>query len=776
MKTLDLDSKTLLSALDSLQGRAGFHSTGRTPFFFPGLSVNELGEIAFPLSKEQAAAFTALAEAAPYGKGTKTQHDENVRKCWQLDAKEFAFKSPAWKQFLDATLEKIREDLGITGAIAAQPYKLLLYGPGGHFKAHRDTEKLDAMFGTLIIALPSPHRGGQLYIRHSGVETTVDFSAEAHQYDFQYAALFADCEHEVVPVTSGFRFCVVYNLLLEEGDPKWLNQSPEDHAKPLATLLEKNFASRPSGNPAVILLEHQYTEANFSIKRLKGHDRQRAAALFAAAPHAGVTARMALATFYQMGMLEDGDDYPYGNRYRSYSRSPKSSSDGTMGEVYEESFELDHWRDASDRKLALGRFSVNPDEVITSEDFSMIDPDQKESEGYTGNAGCTMEYWYRRAAIVLWPEGKDEDVLCANNLQAACTQLQSLSSGNKTGSGTPFDRLAHAAIRALAPAIRSGQWSPHGIDKDFHLPISKILQALAHAKRRDLLEELLLAVPAGDFGATPQALWGALFTAFGVDAFVSVFDKMLDFPDTPRDSLFCLLDALNAQCGLASWQKRFAISLAKLKPTEPPRWQADQSEDPIPSGDLNENRILLAASRGLSDKSDIAAALRFLKSDQSLAAVRGRIGPLFIGKGAATKGLRAESTVAKELLDFCAVLLAKEIARPLLPYTDWRRPCPPLQENKSGSPYVRNQSNPALQDLLIFMADPNAREYAIRRRQDERMRVEEFIKQHFLDLDCQTIRQGTPHTLLCTKNDRSYQRALQWREKDEEMLRKLEAL
>ncbi len=64
---------------------------------------------------------------------------------------------------------KIREDLGIAARISAQPYKLQLYGPGGHFKAHRDSEKLDAMFGTLIIALPSQHEGGQLHIRHGGV-------------------------------------------------------------------------------------------------------------------------------------------------------------------------------------------------------------------------------------------------------------------------------------------------------------------------------------------------------------------------------------------------------------------------------------------------------------------------------------------------------------------------------------------------------------------------------------------------------------------------------
>lgn len=287
------------------------------------------------------------------------------------------------------------------------------------------------MFGTLIVALPSRHEGGQLHIRHGGVAATVDFSAEAHRHEFQHAAFFADCEHEVVPVTAGYRFCVVYNLVLEEGDPEVLNQSAGDHAGPLGKLLESVVKDRAIGTPTVILLEHHYTEANFSIRRLKGNDRQRAAALFAAAAHAGLTARLALATLYRMGELEDG--YEYGSSRHRGSRGHEDPDEGTMGEIYDESFELDHWRDPRDRKLALGRFPVTLDEVITAEDFSTIDPDEKEGEGFTGNAGCSMQYWYRRAAVVLWLEGRDEEIHCAKNLPEACAKLLSLSSGKKTG-------------------------------------------------------------------------------------------------------------------------------------------------------------------------------------------------------------------------------------------------------------------------------------------------------------------------------------------------------
>lgn len=253
------------------------------------------------------------------------------------------------------------------------------------------------MFGTLIVALPSRHEGGRLHIRHGGDQVTVDFSAETYRHDFQHAAFFADCEHEVVPVKSGYRLCAVFNLVLEEGDPASLNVTADDHAGPLAALLKKVALGQDVGNPTVILLQHQYTEANSSLRKLKGGDRQRAAALFAAAGKAGLTARLAFATLYQMGGLEDG--YDYGSRHHRSSRGYDDPDEGTMGEVYEESLELDHWRDAGDRKVTMGSFPVSLEEVITAEDFSRIDPDEKAGEGYTGNAGCTMEYWYRRAAV-----------------------------------------------------------------------------------------------------------------------------------------------------------------------------------------------------------------------------------------------------------------------------------------------------------------------------------------------------------------------------------------
>ena len=53
------------------------------------------------------------------------------------------------------------------------------------------------------------------------------------------------------------------------------------------------------------------------------------------------------------------------------------------------------------RDKGFGRLlSPDEDEELFNEDD---EPDNKTFEGYTGNAGPTLDYFYRQAAIVFWP-------------------------------------------------------------------------------------------------------------------------------------------------------------------------------------------------------------------------------------------------------------------------------------------------------------------------------------------------------------------------------------
>lgn len=747
-----------LTAFAGIAGSGNFHSSGTAPFFMPQLHVTGLGELAFPLPTAQAQAMISLAETAPYGKGTKTVLDEKVRKCWQLDASQFTFKSAQWKKFLDQTVACVSEDLGIKGKVSAIPYKLLIYGKDGHFKAHRDTEKLAAMFGTLIVALPSAHQGGRLGIRHDGREIEVDFSREEHLHEFQHAAFFADCEHEVEPVRSGYRCCLVYNLRLDEGDPGQLNLSLTEQARALLPSLAAMKRER-SGELSAVLLEHSYTEANLSLRNLKGNDQARAQALFAAAKEAGFTAHLALVTFHQSGMLEDGYDY---GRRRRYDDDDDEPGDGTMGEIHEESLTIEHWRDASDRSVALGTYGIGPESLISKEKFGEGEPDEQESEGYTGNAGCTMDYWYRRAAIVLWARDDHENILCQYNFAGACAALADLAAGKNTGPDSPFHRLGEAVVARYADSLPWMADISYLMDGSGH-PFALTLSALAGAEARGLLEKLLGKVEASAFVLCDAGLWSKLHHAFGVEAFDPVYAVLLgEDSEASRRTLFRVLDATLKRKDATSWSQTIAARLAGLPPKQPNAHYWRENRDPVAVGDREETRILLAASHLLQRAGDRRNALAFLRADSSLPYLRDVLGPVLLDK-AVTKCLTLDMSLAPDVLTSAKNLLAAELACPLDPYPDWTRPCPALKPNESAS----------IAELAAFMADPRAETHNFARPEFDRSQLESFIRQNFLDLDHVTIRKGRPYTLACTKNDLSYQHARARRTKDKELLDQL---
>ena len=90
--------------------------------------------------------------------------------------------------------------------------KLNAYTQGGFFKEHVDTPRSPDMFGTLLINLPAKHEGGQLVVRAPiGVNSGVGVGRDEYTTNWgdgqnlEWIAFFSDCEHEVLPVTSGNR-------------------------------------------------------------------------------------------------------------------------------------------------------------------------------------------------------------------------------------------------------------------------------------------------------------------------------------------------------------------------------------------------------------------------------------------------------------------------------------------------------------------------------------------------------------------------------------------
>jgi hypothetical protein len=96
-------------------------------------------------------------------------------------------------------------------------------GPSGKFKAHVDTPRSPAQFGSLVVCLPLSFAGGALEVRHKGKTVTFDWGSTNTGSDGQspsicWAAFYSDCEHEIREVTEGHRLTLTYNLYSVRGN------------------------------------------------------------------------------------------------------------------------------------------------------------------------------------------------------------------------------------------------------------------------------------------------------------------------------------------------------------------------------------------------------------------------------------------------------------------------------------------------------------------------------------------------------------------------------
>jgi hypothetical protein len=267
----------VLESLDDLQTPGSICTGGvasKLPVL-PGLTVEGVGVVHVPITETTASALKAVAQQAPYGKGTETIVDRAVRDTWQINADQVSFQNSEWNENLENLVCAAADGLGVApNMVQAHLYKLLLYETGGFFKKHRDTEKEDGMFATLVVQLPSVFEGGAFVVSHNGKKHTfkLDDAATA-PYSSHYVAHYADCEHEILPATSGYRLGLVYSLCYKGKS----SETPSARVLETAGRLLRNIERLPREDQLfAVPLDHQYTTISLSALgdgALKGKDK-----------------------------------------------------------------------------------------------------------------------------------------------------------------------------------------------------------------------------------------------------------------------------------------------------------------------------------------------------------------------------------------------------------------------------------------------------------------------------------------------------------------------
>ena len=765
----------LLAALAAIDRPGDVVAAGNRELTMPGLEIDGLGTVGLPLPKAQARALIRRCRQAPYGKGTQTVVDTDVRRVWEMDPAHFELTSPKWEALIESIVDEVKQRLGLDECkLSAHLYKLLLYEKGSFFLPHRDGERLDGMVATLIVALPSAHEGGELVIRHEGREHEVAFSGAASGIELSYAAFYADCSHEVRPLRSGYRPCLVYNVTLARSRRRRKRIDAPSYGAVTARVAEILGAWRETDETQkrALTLEHAYTRDGLTLDRLKGADRARAEALFEAAEQAGCVAHLALLTLWQLGDVDhDYADYSYRRRRRYRSRYDDDDEDPIrehrMGEIIETSLTASHWSDRHGDARQFGEIRVCNDEVVAGDALDDGEPSEEEFEDYTGNAGLTLERWYHRAAIVIWPRERHFAVLCGAGTQAAIGGLKTMMKGLRRGTkqqrkATRSDCLefAGAIIDGWTPA--RGMWFGNEDEKAARGGFSRLLCRLDDP---GLMRRFLSEIVPNDGSAEIHGDLAKLGRRHGLSVFEAELAQALDAPASA--TLLRNARLLHLLCRPPDHDKRDAavctrlceIAVAALESFDahPPTnaWELRQLDRAALLVTLVSAMVDIGAKRPLRSLIDHTLAHQELYdlTDTHLAAIF-KLAPRL-------EALSPPGRAVRHWLSACRRELQARTAQAPQAPVDYRR----AAELSCKCTDCRALSR--------FLADPNERECRMPLNENRRGHLQGIINTNRCDVTHVTERKGRPFKLVCTKTTASYDGACETFERDQRNLSQL---
>lgn len=367
------------SQLDAIECAGDFFSNRESSEegLNPGLHIKNLGRLGLPLYERDVRALIQCSQQSPFGKGEETIIDTAVRNSWEINADQISFTHPDWPRHETKILASVCADLGVHGGssnVRAELYKMLIYEEGAMFKPHRDSEKAPGMFGTMVICLPSPHKGGDVIVSFDDKSMVLNTS-QLSEWSSCFLAWYSDVLHEVKPVESGFRVVLTYNLIYTSATQFPSLAKFENEKAILKNTITRWLASysllEEMPSCLVYPLEHSYTAANLSSDHLKGKDTARAVCMGQLAEELGFTCALAIV---ERTTMTQGDE--------------DTNDDVQLNDVV-----------SLEGRSIVQQAEVSHDTFVTTKHWDRA-PDREEEE-FTGNAGVERTYWYKDTVSVM---------------------------------------------------------------------------------------------------------------------------------------------------------------------------------------------------------------------------------------------------------------------------------------------------------------------------------------------------------------------------------------
>ena len=741
---------TLLADLIGSLNRPGDYCVqGRRFAPMPRVKVGTIGTLSFPIPPAQVEALITEAERAPYGRGQDTIVDRSVRDCWQIAADRVDVAGGAWAGTFGDILRLTTEGLGCPAdAVSAVLYKLLIYEPGGFFAPHRDTEKADGMVATLVISLPTAGAGGELAIRHRGRETIVDTRSEEPS-ELIHAAFYADCEHEIRPVTEGHRVCLVYNLLLT-GDKAIPTEAPDYAAEvaAIATELEARCREPGTSGKLVWVLEHDYSEAGLSFGTLKNVDAAIGRVLAAAAERADCALHAAILHVEEYGTAW----------YDGYAREVESIEDDEyeLVEIVDFDFWLEGWVHPDGATADYGALPLMPGELMPAGRLDGERPDSQRLTEASGNEGATIERLYRRAALVVWPKSDSVRVLAGAGAGALAAFLAAEWRRERAGGPTC------GAVAETAAQVSRSWPAPHPHEtrtgRDRWLRQSaEALELLGAIGNRAATMRFLENVVLPHYGAPMNDALLGIAADTGPKAFRNILDRLVRRNLARRTD--GILDLAHRLCERlddgsdTAWPETLRIAVLAVRSTLPLLGSPPDDDTTALSVASLATIFRLVWRYDLADEADEVAAFVIERPDL---ASPDRTVPALLAALRAEHGNRVrESAAFVALWHHGAGYLLSRSGSPPEPPADWTVPTDALACDC-----------PHCAELRRFCADPEAEIRRIPLRKELRRHLRQEIASSGIDMLCETERQGRPFTLICIKTRASHERRLRQYDED----------
>lgn len=560
----------------------------------------------------------------------------------------------------------------------------------------------------------------------------------------------------------------------------------------------------------VYLLDHQYTSSALSWKRLKGADIRRAKALRQVAGALDAEIYLALADIHERWTAEDDygygtsgsyhdehtffdddladdwladalleaeeempdddsfrdDDGPFDDdepwdeisllesrlarkeqRGREGGPSRQQIMEPDLGELIEDEVALRHWVGEKGRVSVFDSSDVEDRELLYIRPTVDFKPFESEYEGYMGNYGNTVDRWYHRAAVVMWPRSREFVIRARLNPDEVMMIILDLFEDEETD-------LAMERLRQLLPiwsrwrrAYDAEPPGEPGYDESLRHAMAAAERIADQEDRNDIAFALLkpfslcqLRPDLVPMLKNMQKIYGLawlkdMMRSWRQPVHRSGFDYLPMFGDLPEvvaalmdDSgdkcreLAVFLTELCAQAWFGAITRGAGMGSMSIK---------DMKKELVNMASCTQQALWMCWVTDLSNSSGKIIE-KILSVDQSLSFVLSLL-----------SGQNRETLMApwlKPITDHCLKTLASLLEKPPRARNDWSIPVPPSEDLQD-----------LFQPLSEFLRSSETRELAWPLAAERRHIVHQYIQRYDLPVKHETLRKGRPYTLMLEK-------------------------